>query len=195
MLYIRSFLFCLYPLFRWGTGLANTGSISPKQLAANIKYYKDGITHFAEVIQRVKQAYATGSTTTEHPEFDFDGIIPRLVKEGKVTDPIVLGGNCLMWLLGGFHNPANLSALAVGMLLSHPSQLDKLRTHAREVMGKPNGAANLSSSLRQVSSFYFVTPPSFAPQRLLLLCFPGCVRSGSLLSPCGSPCPFSHVPS
>ena len=35
-----------------------------------------------------------------------------------------------MWVIGGFHNPANLGGLLVGMALAHPAQLRLLRAEA-----------------------------------------------------------------
>jgi len=101
----------------------------------NMDVYKHGLKVVGEFIDEIDVLLKSGATTS--PKYDLEnGLIARLVRE-KRMDKKWMRNQCMMWILGGTHNPANLISLTMGIILQHPDQIKKLRRLVRE---KPEDA-------------------------------------------------------
>jgi len=105
----------------WSDHTADTGGRFPLQ--ETVELYAEGVRFFLETFERVETAIARADFT----EFSEQGLLVQLVRERKITDRHMLAHQCHMWVLGGYHNPANLTGLCVGHLMSAPAAVAELR--------------------------------------------------------------------
>jgi cytochrome P450 len=120
-----------------------TDDVELEKVMAMAEAHAEGIAYFEAAIRSVRAAAAAAAAASEDDDakvdaafeaacgFTRDGIVALMVVGGRVPDDFVLANQFLMWVIGGFHNPANLGALALGVVLEHGEQLEELRRRAK----------------------------------------------------------------
>ena len=152
---------------RWAETIVQTDDVELEKVMAMAEAHAEGIAYFEEAIRSVRNAAKAGEDDDGADDdakadaafaaacgFTRDGIVALMVAGGRVPDDFVLANQFLMWVIGGFHNPANLGALALGVVLEHGEQLEELRRRAKAAPpgdgkggGKGGGAAHVDRLL------------------------------------------------
>jgi cytochrome P450 len=129
---------------RWAETIVQTDDVELEKVMAMAEAHAEGIAYFEAAIRSVRAAAAAAAAAASEDDdakadaafeaacgFTRNGIVALMVVGGRVPDDFVLANQFLMWVIGGFHNPANLGALALGVVLEHGEQLEELRRRAK----------------------------------------------------------------